>query len=64
MSEQLLLRVEDTAKALNISRAQLYPRLMSGEIPSIRIGRSRRIPLEALRDWIERQVEEGAIDGR
>ena len=29
--------------------------LASGELPSIRIGNSIRVPLEALRHWVETQ---------
>jgi excisionase family DNA binding protein len=30
--------------------------LASGELPSITIGRCRRVPLDALHDWIARRL--------
>lgn len=50
----LLLRPEEGARALGVSRARLYELLASGEIESVRIGRSRRIPRQALEAFVER----------
>lgn len=67
MSEKLetvmprkLLSVAECAIAMGISRAHLYSLVMRGEIPSIKIGRARRIPVSALEEWIARQLEEAA----
>jgi len=49
---RLLLSPEEAAKALGISRATLYPLLMRKEIPSVRVGGLRRVPLEALQRYI------------
>lgn len=56
--EQLLVRPEEGARAINVSRAKFYAMLARGEIPSVTIGRSRRIPTEALRRWVETQLLE------
>ncbi len=45
---RLLLTVPEAAEALAISRSKLYELLASGDIASIRIDGSRRIPLTAL----------------
>lgn len=55
MTDTLLLRPEEAARELGIGRSKTYDLLRRGEIPSIRIGRSVRIPASKLRDWIERQ---------
>jgi excisionase family DNA binding protein len=52
VSNKLLLTPQEAAKALSINRTTLYALLMRGEIPSILIGRARRIPLHVLEDWI------------
>ena len=57
-----LLTPEECARVLNISRAHLYPRLLSGQIPSITIGRSRRIPRQALEAWINQQLSDETSD--
>jgi len=51
-----LLRPEDAFARLNISRSHGYQMLKRGELPSVLIGSSRRIPLAALERWIEEQV--------
>lgn len=56
--EQLLVRPEEGARAINVSRATFYAMLARGEIPSVTIGRSRRIPAEALRRWVATRVAE------
>ena len=55
-SAQLLLTPAEAATLLHINRSTLYPLLMRGDIPSIRIGRARRIPVSALMRWIDQQV--------
>ena len=62
MTETLLLRPEDAARELGIGRSKTYELLRRGEIPSIRIGRSVRVPAEKLRQWINEQAE--VVDGR
>jgi excisionase family DNA binding protein len=50
---RLLLTPQEAAKALGISRASLYPLLMRKEIPSIRVGGLRRLPVAALQRYID-----------
>jgi len=54
---RLLLTPEEAALALGISRAKLYPMLMRRQILSIRIGGSRRIPLVALQQYVDEQLD-------
>jgi excisionase family DNA binding protein len=55
--DKKLLTVAEAAIVTGCSRSLLYQRVMRGEIPSIKIGRARRIPVAALEEWIERQLE-------
>lgn len=50
---RLLLTPNEAATALGISRATLYPLLMRKEIPSIRVGGLRRVPVAALQRYID-----------
>jgi len=50
--EPMLLRPMDVADLLGISKSKIYELLASGAIPSIRIGKSIRIPTEELRKWV------------
>jgi excisionase family DNA binding protein len=51
----LLLRPAEAAKLLGMSRAKIYELMASGELPTIRFGRSVRIPREALDQVISRR---------
>lgn len=53
-SEPLVYTIPEAATALRISRTKLYELLDSGEIESIHIGCSRKIPAEDLRIYIDR----------
>jgi excisionase family DNA binding protein len=55
-SEPELLRVSEAAKMLGVGNTTLWALIQHGELPSIRIGRSRRIPTRALRQWIEERT--------
>jgi excisionase family DNA binding protein len=48
----LLLRVQEAAQALAISRTALYVLLSSGAIPAVHIGRSVRVPTAALEAYV------------
>jgi len=50
--ESLLLKAEEAARLLQLSRSKVYAMLKDGDLPSIRIGRSVRISQEALRAWV------------
>jgi excisionase family DNA binding protein len=49
---RLLLRPEEAAEALSVSRTTLYGLLASGEIQSVKVGGLRRIPVEALENYV------------
>lgn len=57
-----LLRVEEVAQLLGISRARAYAMAADGRLPSVTIGRSRRVPVRELEAWIQRQVVDGRPD--
>jgi excisionase family DNA binding protein len=52
--DKLLLRPEEAAEVLSIGRSRLYELLGSGELDSVRIGTSRRVPAEELVRYVER----------
>lgn len=49
-----LLTVEDVADVLGISRSKVYELISSGALPSVRIGRSRRVRVSDLDVFVER----------
>jgi excisionase family DNA binding protein len=52
----LLLTVKDLEAELQLGRTRTYELVRSGVIPVLRIGRSVRIPREALRRWVEAEA--------
>jgi len=56
---QLLMKPEEAAVALGISRAACYALLAAGDLPTVRVGSSRRIPVAALQRWIETHTSAG-----
>jgi excisionase family DNA binding protein len=54
----LLLTVAEAAQALRLSRAQLYNLVNRGDLQTVKIGNSRRVPLSALQAYIERLLRE------
>ena len=58
-SEKLLLKPKKAFELLNIGRSTGYAMIASGELPSVRIGRAVRVPLDALKQWVERKTNKG-----
>jgi excisionase family DNA binding protein len=56
---RLLLTVADVSAATGYSKAFIYELIASGTLPSLRLGRSVRVPSDGLTRWIEDQIEEG-----
>jgi excisionase family DNA binding protein len=48
-----LLKAKDVAEILKVSRAMAYNLMQRGEIPTIRIGKARRVRPEDLIKYIE-----------
>lgn len=57
MLEPILLRPDDAREIVSIGRTKFYQLLSSGEIPSIHIGRSVRVPLDGLKAWVAAQAD-------
>ena len=57
--DKLLLKPMEAAEQIQVGRSRIYEMLATGELPSIRIGHSIRIPAKALEAWIERQCPSG-----
>ena len=48
----LLLTPAEAAISLRLARSTIYELMGEGRLPSVRIGRARRIPVQALRDFL------------
>lgn len=54
------LTVPEVMGALRLSRFKVYDLIRSKQLQSIKIGRSRRVPADALHTFIQNQLEEAA----
>ena len=54
MTPPRLLSVPEACAFLRVSRTVMYALMQRGELPSLTIGRSRRIRLDALVAFVER----------
>jgi excisionase family DNA binding protein len=52
----LLLKPVEAADELQVSRAQTYRMIKSGEIPSVKVGAQLRVPSAGLQDWVTKQA--------
>ncbi len=52
-STRIVLTVEEAAEHLSIGRTLMYALVAAGEIESVRIGRLRRIPRDALITYVD-----------
>ncbi|MEA2581354.1 MAG: hypothetical protein QOE83_2246 [Actinomycetota bacterium] len=57
---RLLLKADRAAEVLDTSRTRIYELIASGELESVRLGGTRRIPQAALVDLVERLRAEGS----
>lgn len=61
--EKLLLRASEVSEVLGIGRSLVYELIAQGRIPSVRLGRTIRVPVRALDKWI-RDQESGRLDDK
>jgi len=54
----VLVRVQEAARLLGISRAKTYELISAGDLESVTIGRARRVPVDALTDFVARLSDE------
>lgn len=53
---RVMLTAEQAAEALGIGRTTIYALIKSGDLESVRIGRLRRIPADAINAYTARLI--------
>lgn len=56
--EKLLLTPEEAGAALGVGRSRVYDLMRTRQLPSVRIGKSRRVPAAAVRAFVDQLTEE------
>ena len=62
MDEKRLLTVAEAAKRLGIGRSHTYIYVLRGELESVKLGRSRRVPAEAVDKFVEKLRSEQGLE--
>ncbi len=55
--ERIFYRPWEAAQALSISVTKLYDLIKSGEVPSVTLGGSYRVPVEGLKELARKALE-------
>jgi len=58
---RLTLSVEETAELLGIGRSLCYSLIARGEIPSLKLGKLRRVPVALLEEMLHGESVDQAI---
>jgi excisionase family DNA binding protein len=62
-NEPYLLSVAEAAKLLRVGRTLAYEMIARGELPSVRLGRTIRVPRSSLQEWIVQATTGGTAFG-
>jgi excisionase family DNA binding protein len=54
-----LLRPREVQDVVGLSRSAVYAYIASGVLPSVRVGKSVRVPSAALERWIDKSTRGG-----
>ncbi|WP_394614570.1 helix-turn-helix domain-containing protein [Lentzea sp. JNUCC 0626] len=58
--DDMAYRVEEVARALRVGRTKVFDLIRAGELTSIKIGGSRRVPARSVHDYLSRLIAEAA----
>ena len=62
MAEVVLWTLEQAGVAMAVSPRTVRRMQEAGELPTVYVGRARRVPAEAVRDWVTAQMTESHND--
>ena len=58
--DPLVVRPRDACRMLSVGLTRLYELLQAGELESYRHGRARRISVNSIRAYVDRQIASGS----
>lgn len=62
--DRLLVSAEEAAELLGVGRSTVYDLMRTRLLPSVKIGRCRRIPMDRLREYVDQLEPSRPGDGR
>lgn len=60
LPERLAVSVPEAAQMLGLSRSSAYEAARTGRLPTVRVGHRVLVPMTALRDWLDTEVQRSA----
>ena len=64
MDDRLLLRIKEVCELTALGRSTIYTLLDRPDgLPTVRVGRARRVPAAAVREWVQRRVDAAGPEG-
>jgi excisionase family DNA binding protein len=64
LNEVAFLTVAEVASVMSVSKMTVYRLVNSGHLPAIRVGRSFRVPEEAVYEYLRESWQGAEVDGR
>ena len=61
--ERLAVSVNEAAELIGLGRDVTYRLVMSGEVPSFKVGTRRLVPIAGLREYVARRMAESTPVG-
>jgi excisionase family DNA binding protein len=55
--EKVLMRPNEVAQAVSMSRSKVYELIASGQLPSVRVAGCVRVPVSAFKAWLDGQLK-------
>lgn len=59
---ETLLTISEVANVLRVSKMTIYRLVHDGQLPSMRIGKSLRVPVSALDAYLSQAADAGSTD--
>ena len=56
----MLFSIEEVADILHIGRSTVFKLIKEGSIQSIKLGRSRRVPIDAMQNYVNDLISEAS----
>ncbi len=60
--DRALLSIPEAGEALHLGETKVKELVARGDLLSVKIGKSRRIPVSAVQEYVERLVSESCSD--
>ncbi|MEV5605701.1 helix-turn-helix domain-containing protein [Streptomyces sp. NPDC052299] len=64
MHEVVFLTVAEVANIMSVSKITVYRLVHSGHLPAIRVGRSFRVPEQAVYEYLRESWQGAEVDNR